>query len=161
VKGWKCGPANPFGRRLTALRQAVLDVVDEARLRRIVTRMADLAETGDVAAAALIMRYAPGKPAPVVDPDGLDLQELQLLRNGPSIDKGLTGDLGRLALPFAVSLVRLSVIRDESQFVEKLSQLKREIDARLDLIDEGFSPGEVDRMLAGKSAESDRARAWP
>jgi hypothetical protein len=73
TKGWKGGPGNPFARRVAALRSVLLDVVDEAQLRKIACRLAVMAELGDVAAAKLVFLYTLGKPAPAVDPDRLDL----------------------------------------------------------------------------------------
>jgi hypothetical protein len=76
TKGWRGGPGNPFARRVAALRSVLLDVVDEAQLRKIVARLAVMAERGDVAAAKLILAYVIGRPVPAVDPDRLDLPDV-------------------------------------------------------------------------------------
>jgi hypothetical protein len=69
------GPGNPYARRVAALRKVLLEVVDADQMRRIITRLVRVAEGGNLAAAKLILSYTLGKPADVVDPDRLDLEE--------------------------------------------------------------------------------------
>jgi hypothetical protein len=112
LPGWKGGPGNPFARRTAKLRLALLDVVDERRLRRIVRKLADLAEAGDVAACKVLLAYLIGKPAEVVDPDTLDQHELRLmLAETPSIRTLLTDVEDRIPADQAVQLVA-GLLRD-------------------------------------------------
>jgi hypothetical protein len=105
LPGWKGGPGNPFARRTAKLRSALLDAVDEDRLKRVVAKVVDMAEGGDLAAAKLLLSYTVGRPAPAVDPDALDLQELRMLAEGPNIEQVL-GLVKRVAAGYAAQYVR-------------------------------------------------------
>ena len=71
------GPGNPFARQVAALRQAFVRAVPPERIERIASKMADLADAGDVQAAKLVMAYAIGKPQPAPEPDKMDVDEWQ------------------------------------------------------------------------------------
>ncbi len=75
--GNKGGPGNPHARRCAALRQAMLEVVTAADLQAIMRELIERARLGEVAAARLVLAYAIGKPDRAVDPDTVDLHELQ------------------------------------------------------------------------------------
>ena len=79
-KGNAGGPGNPFARRLAALRQVFLDVVTDDELRIIVGQLMVMAKLGDLAAIKLVLQYTLGKPSEAVDPDTLDVQEMDLFR---------------------------------------------------------------------------------
>ncbi len=74
------GPGNPFGRQVAALRQAFLDRVDQAKVQALVDKLYEQALAGDTAAAKLVLAYTLGRPAAVVNPDELDVQEVELFR---------------------------------------------------------------------------------
>jgi hypothetical protein len=84
--GNRGGPGNPFVRRLATLRKAVTDAVDEGRLRRIMRKLASMAEAGDLHAAEIVLAYAVGKPTAAVDPDAVDRLELEAILAGPRMD---------------------------------------------------------------------------
>ena len=65
------------------MRTALLEAVSENRLSRIVGKLADLAEAGDVAAAKLVLSYVVGRPAEAPDPDGVDDDEWRRLKEMP------------------------------------------------------------------------------
>jgi hypothetical protein len=75
------GPGNPFARRVAGLRSALLDSISADDLAAIVRALSARARAGDVAAAKLIFAYVLGKPAPIVDPDRLDIEEWQYFKD--------------------------------------------------------------------------------
>jgi hypothetical protein len=78
------GPGNPFARKVATLRTALIETVTEEDMRYIAEQLVVIARLGDLAAIKLLFQYVLGKPAAAVDPDTLDLQELELYRRGPS-----------------------------------------------------------------------------
>jgi hypothetical protein len=74
------GPGNPFARKVAALRKALLDSVSEQDLKDILEMLKLKARQGDTAAIKLLLQYCVGKPAPAKDPDRLDIDEWQRLR---------------------------------------------------------------------------------
>jgi len=60
---------------MARLRSLLLDAVSDDDLRAVVRKLVEQARGGDTAAAKLLLAYVVGRPAGVVDPDGLDLQE--------------------------------------------------------------------------------------
>lgn len=61
VAGWEGGPGNLGSSRVHDLRAELLSVVDPARMRRIVTKLANLAERGNIDAARLLFDRIWGK----------------------------------------------------------------------------------------------------
>ncbi len=82
--GNRGGPGNPFARRVAHLRSIVLECVTDQDMRDIVNQLVVIARLGDLAAIKLLFQYALGKPAPTVDPDTVDLHELDLLSRAPT-----------------------------------------------------------------------------
>jgi len=78
------GPGNPFARRVAELRKVLLETVTDEELRIVAGQLMVKAKMGDLAATKLLFQYVLGKPAATVDPDALDLHELELYRRGPS-----------------------------------------------------------------------------
>src|SRR5262249_18588101 len=65
-----------------ALRQALLDAATPERMRALAERLFQLAESGDVTAAKLLLSYLIGRPAIAADPDRLDVEEVALRKQG-------------------------------------------------------------------------------
>jgi hypothetical protein len=82
--GNKFAHGNPTARKAARLRQVLLEEVTEDRLRAVVRKLLEQAEQGDLSATKILLSYALGRPAPVVDPDRLDLDEWQLLNANPT-----------------------------------------------------------------------------
>src|SRR6202790_5020870 len=82
-KGNAGGPGNPFARRVAELRKVLLELVTDDELRIIVGQLMVMAKMGDLAAIKLVLQYALGKPAATVDPDTVDLQEMELVQRSP------------------------------------------------------------------------------
>jgi hypothetical protein len=76
VAGNPGGPGNPFARQVAQLRAALLKAVTPADIEAIARTLLEKARAGDVAAARLLLAYLLGKPAAVVNPDTLDLEEV-------------------------------------------------------------------------------------
>ena len=75
AKGNAGGMGNPFARQVAALRQAALASITLDAVGAILAKMVELALTGDVPAAKLVLAYAIGRPATAPDPDRLDVEE--------------------------------------------------------------------------------------
>ena len=66
VKGWRGGPGNPFASRVNDLRNEMIAEASSGkptRLRKVVKKLFDRAESGDVAAGKLVLERLFGKPA--------------------------------------------------------------------------------------------------
>jgi hypothetical protein len=75
-------PGNPYARQVAQLRLELLQRCTPERLGRIAEKMMELAEEGDVSAAKLIFQYVLGKPAESVNPDRVDIDEVEVFRDG-------------------------------------------------------------------------------
>lgn len=83
--GNRGGPGNPFARQVALLRRVFLEETTPERLRRIVRKMLDLAEEGDIDAAKFVAGYTLGKPTPVANPDRVDFDEYQRFEEATQI----------------------------------------------------------------------------
>src|SRR5258708_3284253 len=77
------GPGNPFARRVAELRKVLLETVTDDELRIVAGQLMVKAKMGDLAATKLLFQYVLGKPAATVDPDTVDVQEVELYRRAP------------------------------------------------------------------------------
>jgi hypothetical protein len=82
AKGNGGGPGNPYARQVAQLRKELLARCTPERLGKIADRMMELAEEGDVSAAKLIFQYVLGKPLDAVSPDRVDIDEVEVFRDG-------------------------------------------------------------------------------
>jgi hypothetical protein len=88
TKGNPGGPGNPFARQVAALRREALAAVTPEDVRAIMAKLVELARTGDVPAARLVLAYTVGKPAPTANPDMLDVEEWDQFRKAaPMVDE--------------------------------------------------------------------------
>src|SRR5262249_54043704 len=78
--GNKGGTGNPFARQVAGLRAALVRGLTPERFDAIAEALIVKAEKGDVPAAKLLFTYGLGKPAEAPNPDRLDLDDFQLLR---------------------------------------------------------------------------------
>jgi hypothetical protein len=74
------GPGNPFARQVASLRKALLNCGTPEHIAIVVKALFDKAAAGDVMAMKIYLAYMVGKPAPTVDPDRLDIDEWQQLK---------------------------------------------------------------------------------
>jgi hypothetical protein len=84
TKGNSGGIGNPFARRVAALRAVLLDCVTDKDMEHVACELVVQAKMGNLAAIKLLFQYVLGKPAATVDPDTLDLQEMELFQRGAS-----------------------------------------------------------------------------
>ena len=91
-------------------------------MRRIITRLVRVAEGGNLAAAKLILSYTLGKPADVVDPDRLDLEDVRLRLESPSSVE-VAGACKRIRPDIAIVLV-------DAGMLDQATRLKAVLDRR-------------------------------
>jgi hypothetical protein len=115
VKGNSGGPGNPFARRTAALRQAFSEAVSEDDLKTLAKRLLVQAHSGDVAAAKLVLAYAIGKPVDPVNPDTLDIEELQLFNQFPLSAPDFQRIINNVPVGFTCQLLRILVQNAEHQ----------------------------------------------
>jgi hypothetical protein len=83
TKGNRGGPGNPFARQVAGLRSALLAAITPEQMQKLTVSLYERALRGNMPAAALLLRYTLGNPAPVVDPDRLDLEAFRLVQQYP------------------------------------------------------------------------------
>jgi hypothetical protein len=108
ARGKPGGPGNPFARRTAAARKAFCDALSHEDLVEIARAMKEKAKGGDVAAAKLVLAYAVGKPADVVEPDTLDLEEFKQYEEEVRHTRSLPAVAATPGLGLACSIVRTS-----------------------------------------------------
>src|SRR5438270_761121 len=74
------GLGNPFARQTAALRAYLINHVTERDIQDILDILLLNAKGGHLPSIKFLFSYVLGKPKPVVEPDLLDLQEIQMLQ---------------------------------------------------------------------------------
>jgi hypothetical protein len=74
------GPGNPYARRVAELKKVFMELGTPEAILAIGKKMFDLAREGNVQAAKFCYSYWLGKPAANVNPDQIDLDEMQRLQ---------------------------------------------------------------------------------
>lgn len=108
-KGNAGGAGNPFGRRLAALREAILRVVTPDVLEKIFAMLEKKASEGDVAATKLLLQYSVGKPKPMVEPDRVDLDEWDLAEQS-WVDARRTTEMMTTGVPVGLANVMADAV---------------------------------------------------
>ncbi len=108
TKGNKGGPGNPFARRVAELRKLLLETVTEDDLREAMRQLVTKAREGDVAAIKLLLQYTVGKPAQTVEPDRMDLEELELYQEESKPERA-TEALRGFPADMACELLRIAL----------------------------------------------------
>jgi hypothetical protein len=128
--GNRGGPGNPYARRVAHLRSIVLECVTDQDMRDIVNQLVVIARLGDLAAIKLLFQYALGKPAPTVDPDTVDLHELDLLSQAPT--PAQFGEVASKHMPpdMVLDAMRLTQQAVGQTFCDQLLDGIRELDER-------------------------------
>jgi hypothetical protein len=129
TNGNKAGSGNPYARRVAMLRRAMLRVVQPNDLQAIIVKMILLAGEGDVAAARLVLQYTLGKPTESVDPDTLDLQEVELAKQRLAFKPELPDILDGLPPRVACEVAREMVPGFEKDYRQGYVQMAREREA--------------------------------
>ncbi len=124
------GPGNPFARRVAEFRQVLHECCSIEDMRSIGGQVVAKAKAGDMAATKLLLQYQVGKPAPTVDPDTLDLQELALFQRGPTADEIYALTSGQHVPPEAwVSMLRVCLPLIVQQFHDVFRNMFERTDA--------------------------------
>jgi hypothetical protein len=109
IKGNRGGPGNPFARQVAKLRAALIQRVTEADIQRIADDLLTSAKWGHLPSIRLLFLYVLGKPATVVDPDTLDLEEWKRhVQPLPQIMADLEQALTSMPVQAATDMVRTS-----------------------------------------------------
>jgi hypothetical protein len=107
--GNKAACGNPFNRRVAALRKRLVDQITDEKLDELIASLFTLAKAGDIAAAKLLLTYSLGKPDHVVDPDGVDQDEWERLRQAPFDAQVAMQMVDGVSAPVATRLARSSM----------------------------------------------------
>jgi hypothetical protein len=129
IKGNKAGSGNPYARRVAMLRRAMLSIVKPNDLQAIIVKLILLGCGGDVAAARLVLQYTLGKPSESLDPDTLDLQELELAKQRLAFKPELPDILDGLPPRVACEMAREMLPGFEKDYRQGYLQMARERDA--------------------------------
>jgi hypothetical protein len=108
AKGNPGGPGNPFARQTAALRAALINGVTERDIQDILDILLLNAKGGHLPTIKFLFAYVIGKPKPAVEPDLLDLQEMQMLQQCALPPQALETLCNQLPLDFQVQLTRFS-----------------------------------------------------
>jgi hypothetical protein len=102
------GPGNPFARQTAALRAYLVNHVTERDIQDILDILLLNAKGGHLPTIKFLFSYILGKPKPVVEPDLLDLQEMQMLQHGATPPEALATLCDQLPLDLQVQLTRFT-----------------------------------------------------
>jgi hypothetical protein len=108
AKGNPGGPGNPFARQTAALRAYLINHVTERDIQDILDILLLNAKGGHLPTIKFLFAYVIGKPKPVVEPDTLDLQEMQMLQQSALPPEALETLCNQLPLDFQVQLTRFA-----------------------------------------------------
>jgi hypothetical protein len=103
------GPGNPFARRVAELRMVLVETVTDDELRIVAGQLMVKAKFGELAAIKLLFQYVLGKPAATVDPDTLDLDELDLYRRAPTPEQFREASNERLPADAVADVLRVKM----------------------------------------------------
>ena len=141
AKGNKGGPGNPFNRQVAALRQVLLQRVSTDDIAAVVDQLLLKAKAGELAAIRLLLSYTVGKPTRTVDPDRIDIQEVEIFNEEAISAEQLMRPIERMRAGLAADILRatLPVLQQEQcqqgsqmfqQFEDELAQENAEAQAQ-------------------------------
>jgi hypothetical protein len=110
AKGNCFGPGNPHARACARMLAIFRNAISDEEMHRLFRKLFEMAETGDMGAAKLILSYKIGKPLPVPNPDSIDRDEWEHFQQDivdPNAMKLVLGslptrvgnDIARISLP--------------------------------------------------------------
>src|SRR6202158_1636747 len=165
------GPGNPFARRVAQLRSILLETVTDEELRIVAGQLMVKAKFGDLAAIKLLFQYVLGKPAATVNPDAVNVEEVELYRRAPEhatmqeilkarVPEELAVDMLRMTLPcIAQQLADATrdAVNDPDGFYEECARLDALDAGEEDFDDEEGEDAAVKRQCVGAAPECSRA----
>jgi hypothetical protein len=120
ARGNAGGPGNPFGRKVAQFRQALLSTITDDDIQRVGKLLLEMALARDVAAMKLFLQYAVGKPQVVVEPDRVDIDEWELVRQ--SVVRNDIAEETFASMPITVGIATLPALAEvrERQFADMM-----------------------------------------
>ena len=122
--GNRGGPGNPFARQTAALRAYLINHVTERDIQDILDILLLNAKGGHLPTIKFLFSYVLGKPKPVVEPDLLDLQEMQMMQQSALPPEALAALCDQLPLDLQVQVAR-SVQRENVTATVQTAQTAR------------------------------------
>jgi hypothetical protein len=86
----------------------------------VARKLRDLALSGDVPAAKVLLSHIVGKPSEARDPDHLDVEEFELLDRGPTKSRALAVMLDAVDPGTAASIVRQFIPTDVTDVRDRI-----------------------------------------
>jgi hypothetical protein len=165
------GPGNPFARRVAQLRAVLLETVTDEELRIVAGQLMVKAKFGDLAAIKLLFQYVLGKPATTVNPDAVNVEEVELYRRAPKhatmqeilkgrVPEELAVDMLRMTLPYiaqGLADATSDAVNDPEAFQEECARLDALDAGEEDLDDEEEEAVVEERQSVGAAPQSNRA----
>ena len=118
AKNNRGGPSNPFARQTAALRAALVNAVTERDIQDILDILLLNAKAGHLPTIKFLFAYVLGKPKPVVEPDLLDLQEMQMFQQSAQPPEALETLCDQLPLDLQVQLTRFTQAENAAAAVQ-------------------------------------------
>jgi hypothetical protein len=75
------GPGNPYNRQIAMFKRAIQSATTPEEARALTRKIYDMAMEGNLAAAKIYFTYTVGKPDKPIDPDRVDVHEIELYRD--------------------------------------------------------------------------------
>jgi hypothetical protein len=171
ARGNAGGPGNPFARRVAQLRSILLETVTDEELRIVAGQLMVKAKFGDLAAIKLLFQYVLGKPAATVNPDTVDVEEVDLYRRAPEhatmseiikerAPADLAVDMLRITLPCVAQQLAdaaSNAVNDPETFYEECARLDALDAGEDDFDDEGEEEPVAERQPVGAAPQSNCA----
>jgi hypothetical protein len=107
AKGNAGGPGNPFARQVGLIRAVMVETFRPEHMARTVIALTEKAVAGDVPAAKLLFTFILGKPAEMVDPDRLAIDEWQKLKETAVESREAAAVLEKYPATVACELVKM------------------------------------------------------
>jgi hypothetical protein len=131
AKGNKGGPGNPFARKVAELRRALVNFVTEDDMKHIAFVLKEKAMGGDLAAIKLLFQYVLGKPQPTPDPDRLDVDEWQKMKEQARPVEEMGQVVHSVPAEFATTMTRIAwPCAMAENVVKPMQEELRQMDAR-------------------------------
>jgi hypothetical protein len=160
VAGNPGGPGNPYARQTAAFKKAIHAATTPDEAKALARKIYELAMEGNLAAAKLYFSYTAGKPQEAMDPDRVDVHELEIFRDtaplkeesAQLIDAGLPEPhlhLIRTVRPMMSALMykQITSIMDPRKNKTPSERDQRETAKAADRLEEALRPAELHSVI--------------